>query len=174
MPDTCVNWMIFEILKSRRSRLSWNLYFGAIEMDPANQLWEMLMTWFARGQWLLHYLLCSGVNVTFAGKPDHFLFLTQNKQQVSMTGYWSFIYFRLLTVALLVDSLCSLCLHLRAICRLLVDCSCVVLMWRVLLLWHAGFVTEGRDKFLAVQRCSQAWMSPASRAESLSRKQWMF
>lgn len=47
-------------------------------MDPANQLWEMLMTWFAKDQWLLHYLLCSGVNVTLAGSQT-FFFISNSK-----------------------------------------------------------------------------------------------
>lgn len=48
-------------------------------MGPANQLWEMLVTWFAKNQWLLHYLLCSEANVALAG-GHKYLFLTKNMQ----------------------------------------------------------------------------------------------
>lgn len=122
-------------------------------MDPANQLWEMLMTWFARGQWLLHYLLCSGVNVTFAESQTIFFYFWLKISRVINDWILIFYLFQAFNCCFASGFFVFLCLHLRAICRLLVDCSmCVVLMWRVLLLWHAGFVNRGKGQVLSCSK----------------------
>lgn len=87
-----------------------------------------------------------------------------------MAGYWSFIDLRLLTVVLLVihcvspsvlESHLSVTGRLSSVCCTCVTCVSVVACW---------CREQGRDTFVAVERCSQALTSPAGGAKSLRKR----
>lgn len=68
--------MILKYLRTKDQHFSWNLKWCHTEFwIQLTSCEEMLITWFAKAPWWLHYLLCSEASVTLAGGHELKLFL---------------------------------------------------------------------------------------------------